>query len=183
MKKYFLIAVMMLASSAFAADEPSKAGTGNKIGVFDAQQVLDSIEEGKSAVSSLEKEALDRKKTIETKGKELEKMKADLDSQKLVLSKDAYDKKEKDFQAKAIEFQKMQYDAQKDMQKKEMSMTGEIFKKINQIIQKLGKDGNYDFILEKNQGAVTYFKSGDLTDQVIAEYNKTYGNAAAKAKK
>lgn len=180
MKKYFLVAILMLASSAFAADESSKSGTANKIGVFDAQKVLDSIDEGKSAVSSLEKEALDRKKTIEAKGKELEKMKQDLDSQKLVLSKDAYDKKEKEFQTKAIEFQKMQYDARNDMQKREMTMTGEIFKKINAIIQKLGKDGNYDFILEKNQGAVTYFKSGDLTDQVITEYNKTYGGTKAK---
>lgn len=170
MKKIFVfLMIATFAFSAYAAD--------TKIAVFDAQEVLDSIDEGKKAVSSLEKEALDRKKQIETKGKELEKMNADLEAQKLVLSKDAFEKKQKDFQAKAIEFQKLQYEAQKDMQKREMSMTGEIFKKINAVIQKLGKDGNYDFILEKNQGAVTYFKSGDITAQVIAEYNKTYGAA------
>ncbi len=148
-----------------------------KIGVFDAQQVLDSIEDGKKAVSSLEKEATERKKQIETKGKALEKAKADLDAQKLVLSKDAFEKKQQDLNNQYIEFQKLQYDAQKDMQKRELTMTGEIFKKINAVIQKMGKDGSYDFILEKNQGAVTYFKSGDLTQQVIAEYNKVYGSA------
>ncbi len=166
-RNIWIIGVIVLAFVSVARAE-------TKIGVFDAQQVLDGIEEGKKAVSSLEKEAMDRKKEIETKGKELEKMKQELDSQKLVLSKEAYDKKEKEFQNKAIDFQKMQYDAQKEMQKRELSMTGEIFKKINAIIQKMGKDGSYDFILEKNQGAVTYFKSGDLTQQVIAEYNKTY---------
>lgn len=167
----FVVTVLAFASIARAE---------TKIGVFDAQEVLDSIEEGKKAVSTLEKEAMGRKKDIETRGKELEKMKADLDSQKLVLSKDAFEKKQKDFQDKAIEFQKLQYEAQKDMQKRELSLTGDIFKKINVIIQKLGKDGNYDFILEKNQGAVTYFKSGDLTQQVIAEYNKTYNAAPTK---
>ncbi|MCC7459787.1 MAG: OmpH family outer membrane protein [Proteobacteria bacterium] len=161
----FVVALIALSSAAFA---------DTKIGIFDAQQVLDSIDEGKKAVSSLEKEAQDRKKQIETKGKALEKMKADLDAQKLVLSKDAYEKKEKEFQTQAIEFQKLQYEAQKDMQKRELTMTGEIFKKINAVIQKIGKESGYDFILEKNQGAVTYFKSGDLTQQVITEYNKAY---------
>ena len=113
MKKYFLVLAMILSTTAMAADAPAAAPV--KIGVFDAQHVLDSIDEGKNAVSSLEKEALDRKKTIETKGKELEKMKQDLDSQKLVLSKDAFDKKQKDFEQKAIDFNKMQYDAQKDV--------------------------------------------------------------------
>lgn len=153
------------------------AHADTKIGVFDAQEVLDSIDEGKKAVSALEKEAMDRKKTIETKGKALEKAKTDLDAQKLVLSKDAFEKKQQDLNNQYIEFQKLQYEAQKDMQKRELTMTGEIFKKINTVIQKLGKDGSYDFILEKNQGAVTYFKSGDLTQQVITEYNKTYGSA------
>jgi outer membrane protein len=168
MKKYISIFALFITATVSAAHADTK------IAVFDAQQVLDSIDEGKKAVSALEKEALDRKKDIETKGKEIEKMHSDLESQKLVLSKEAYDKKDKEFQAKAIEFQKLQYDAQKDMQKRELSMTGEIFKKINTVIQKLGKDGNYDFILEKNQGAVTYFKSGDITPQVITEYNKAY---------
>ncbi len=167
------LAAFLIVSTAFAY----AAHADTKIGVFDAQEVLDSIDEGKKAVSALEKEAMDRKKTIETKGKALEKAKTDLDAQKLVLSKDAFEKKQQDLNNQYIEFQKLQYEAQKDMQKRELTMTGEIFKKINTVIQKLGKDGSYDFILEKNQGAVTYFKSGDLTQQVITEYNKTYGSA------
>lgn len=146
------------------------------IAVFDAQEVLDSIDEGKSAVAKLEKEASEKKQTIENKQKELEKMKKDLDAQALVLSKEALAAKEKDFQAKYIDFEKLRMEAQRDLQQKELAATGEIFKKINAVIQKLGKEGNYDFVLEKNQGAVTYYKSSDsdITKKVIAEYNKTY---------
>ncbi len=165
------LSVFLIVAIAFAFT----ARAETKIGVFDAQEVLDSIDEGKKAVAALKKEAEERKKQIETKGKELEKMNQELESQRLVLAKDALEKKQKEFQAKAIEFQKLQYEAQKDMQSRELSMTGDIFKKINAIMQKMGKEGGYDFILEKNQGAVTYFKSGDLTQQVITEYNKTYG--------
>jgi outer membrane protein len=161
----FAVATIVLTSAAFA--EP-------KFGVFDAQEVTTKVEEGKKATSSLEKEFNDKKKQVENKGKELEKMKKDLDSQTLVLSKDAMEKKKKEFQDAVIDFQKLQMEAQKDMQQRELTLTNDIFKKINDIIQKMGKDGNYDFIFEKNQGAVTYFKSGDLTQQVIAEYNKMY---------
>ncbi len=176
MKKLSLVVIAILAMSSVARAEV-------KIGLFDAQVVVDNIEEGKKAKETLDKEGMTFKKDIEAKGKELEKMKADLDSQKLVLSKDAFEKKQREFQDKAIDFQKLQYEAQKNMQKRELSLTGEIFKNINAIIQKMGKDGNYDFILEKNQGAVTYFKSGDLTQQVIDEYNKNYGGKAATKKK
>lgn len=163
--KLVLVSILFTASAASA--EP-------KFGVFDAQEVTTKVEEGKKATASLEKEFNDKKKQVENRGKELEKMKKDLDSQTLVLSKDAMEKKKKDFQDAVIDFQKLQMEAQKDMQQRELTLTNSIFKNINDIVQKMGKEGNYDFIFEKNQGAVTYFKSGDLTQQIIAEYNKTY---------
>ena len=171
-RKYFILSLVLGFSTLASADV--------KIGVFDAQVVLDSIEDGKSAAASLKREAEDKKKLIETRGKELEKIQKELETQTLVLSKEAKEKKEMEFQNKFKDFQKLQMEAQQDMQKKEMTMTGDIFKKINQVIQKMGNDTGYDFIFEKNQGAVTYFKSGDLTNQVIAEYNKTFGKAPAK---
>jgi outer membrane protein len=167
MKKIVLVFALILSVTVSA-----KADT--KIAVFDVKVVIDTIEEGKKASATLDKEFLAKKKDIEAKGKELEKLKQDLDSSSLVLSKEAMAKKQKELQDKALNFQKLQIDAQKEFQNREMSLTGEIFNKINAVIQKLGKDGNYDFIFEKNQGAVTYFKSGDITQQVISEYNKAY---------
>lgn len=159
------------------------ATTAPKIAVFDAQEVLDSIDEGKAAVAKLEKAVLSKKKKIDTEQKTLEKMKKDLDGQALVMSKTAMAEKEKEFQKKFIAFEQMRMNAQRSMQQEELSATGEIFKKINAVIQKIGKDKNYDFILEKNQGAVTYFKKEyEITSTVIQMYNKTYPSSSKPKK-
>jgi len=179
MKTYFLILGCLLIS----APQLWANTAGKKIAVFNAQEVLDTIDEGKAAVAQLEKEVLSKKKKIENEQKTLEKMKKDLDAQALVLSKDALVKKQKDFETKFIAFERMRMEAQRAMQQQELTATGDIFKKINAIIQKIGKDEKYDFILEKNQGAVTYFKSEyEITPKVIQLYNKTY-SSGSKSKK
>lgn len=173
MKKVLALFVVLFISSVASA-----AANNLKIAVFDAQEVLDTVEQGKAALAKLEKIQASKQKEFETKQKELEKMKKDLDSQALVLSKDALEKKEREFQEKYIAFQQEAVKVDREIKQTELKETNVIFKNINAIIQKLGKDGGYDFIFEKNQGAVTYFKSGDITPKVIELYNKTY-----KAKK
>ncbi|MEZ4819306.1 MAG: OmpH family outer membrane protein [Bdellovibrionota bacterium] len=169
MKKVCALILMVLISS-FATAAESKL----QIAVFDAQEVLDTVEQGKAASKRMEELQLAKKSEFDQKKKDLEKMKQDLDSQALVLSKDAFAKKEREFQEAYIKFQQEAAVAERDLQKKEFEETSVIYKNINAIIQKMGKDKDYDFILEKNQGAVTYFKSGDITDKVIELYNKTY---------
>ncbi|MCB1198549.1 MAG: OmpH family outer membrane protein [Deltaproteobacteria bacterium] len=169
MKKVYALVFMVLISSFATAAESNL-----QIAVFDAQQVLDNVEQGKAASKRMEELQLAKKSEFDQKKKDLEKMKQDLDAQALVLSKDAFAKKEREFQEAYIKLQQEAAIAERDLQKKEIEETGVIFKNINAVIQKIGKDKNYDFILEKNQGAVTYFKSGDITDKVIELYNKTY---------
>ena len=65
-------------------------------------------------------------------------------------------------------------EAQGEIQKQELEMRSEIFKKITAVIEKMGKSEAYDFVLEKNEGGVIFAKSGDITDKVIEMYNKVY---------
>ena len=138
------------------------------------RNIRNSLKEILETSKRMEELQLAKKSEFDQKKKDLEKMKQDLDAQALVLSKDAFAKKEREFQEAYIKLQQEAAIAERDLQKKEIEETGVIFKNINAVIQKIGKDKNYDFILEKNQGAVTYFKSGDITDKVIELYNKTY---------
>lgn len=163
---FMVLVVSVFATDVFAADL--------KIAVFDAQKVIDNIGEAKNALEKLDREAAARKKEIDPIQKEVAQMKKDLDSQALVLSKEALQKKQMELQQKFGEYQKMAYEAETEFQEKHRAATAEIFKKINALIQKIGKDSGYDFVFEKNSGGVTYFKSGDITDKVIQDYNKTY---------
>lgn len=174
MKVTLIASTVKVAVVAMLLASPFAAQADLNIAVFDAQKVLDSIDEGKKAVTKLENEARDKEKAFEGKRKELETLKKEIDSQSLVLSKEALEKKKREFDQKYMAFQQEAMKVQEELKRKELEMTGEIFKKINAVIQKMGKEGQYDLILEKNQGAVTFVKQGEITQKVIDAYNKTY---------
>ncbi len=180
MKTTLMAAAFKTVMVALFFASPLSAQAELKIAVFDAQKVLDNIEEGKKAVAKLETEARSKEKSFESKRKELESLKKEIDSQALVLSKEALEEKKRNFDQKYMAFQQEAMKTQEELKRLELEMTGEIFKKINAVIQKMGKEGDYDLVLEKNQGAVTYVKQGEITQKVIDAYNKTYNNSKKK---
>jgi outer membrane protein len=146
-----------------------------KFGVVNIQDVLDSIEEGKKAKSEMEKTILNRKRELESKQKEYKKMEDEYEKQKLILSPDALEKKRKALEDKKAELQKYYLTAQQEMQKKELQLTGDILKRIKAVVEKIGKEGKYSFIWEKNEGGLVYYQGAhDVTKEVIKQYNKAY---------
>lgn len=146
-----------------------------KIGVVNFQDVLDTIEEGKKAKNQMEKAVLKRKRELESKQKEYRKLEDSYDKQKLVLSKSALEQKRKELEIKRAELQRSVLNAQTEMQKKELELTGGIIKKIRAVVEKIGRKGGFDLVLEKNEAGVAFFKeSYDITQRVIREYNRAY---------
>jgi outer membrane protein len=146
-----------------------------KLGIVNIQEILDTVDEGKKAKSQLEKAVTDRKKSLDDQQKEYKRLEDSYEKQKLVLSPSALEEKRKELETKRGDLQRAAMTAQTDMQKKEMELTGELIKKIRQVVEKIGRDGSYSLILEKNEGGVVYNKEAfDLTKQVIDEYNKTF---------
>jgi outer membrane protein len=151
----------------------SQARALEKMAVVDIQRVLDTVEEGKKAKSDFEKAMKGKKDELQRKQTELQKLTEDFEKQKLVLSASALGEKEKALQAKQMEFQQTMMTAQKEMQEKEVTLTGQILKRIRGVVEKIGQEDAYDFVFEKGQ--VVYVKNAfDLTDRVIKTYDKTY---------
>lgn len=146
-----------------------------KVGIVNVQEVLDTVEEGKKAKAQLEKAVLDRKKSLDDQQKEFKRLEEAYEKQKLVLSPAALEEKRKELETKKGELQRSYMTAQTDMQKKELDLTGDLLKKIRAVVEKVGREGSYTLILEKNEGGVVYNKENyDMTKQVIDEYNKAY---------
>ena len=54
----------------------------------------------------------------------------------------------------------------------------EEFEQLEEIIEKIGSEGNYAMILEKRVGGVLYWaKPYDLTDEVIKAYDQMKGKS------
>jgi len=159
-----LIALLILAAPAAFAE--------TKIAYVDLQKALNLSKAGAQAKSDIS--ALVKKYEAEFKGKqeELLKKKDELEKQAALLSDSAKAEKEREYQRDVTELQRFQKDVKDELQQKDAEHTKRILNELFEILQKMGEDGKYTMILEKNEGAVIYAaESVDLTDELIKAYD------------
>lgn len=173
MKKYGVLLVvglfcMGLVSLAQGADPV-------KFGFVDMQKALNSCEAGKEAKKQITEDVDRIQKSFAGKQKELEKLKDDLEKRGNVLSEPVRREKEKDYQTKLRDMQRLQRDYEEDIRRKDQEYTGKILSDLATIARKLGEEGKYTVIFEKNQPAFIYISNGlDLTDEVLKIANQNY---------
>jgi len=178
-KTVWLLAVAVLFM--FGARQAVAAEQSMKVGVVDLIKALNESDAGKKAKADLEILIKTKQTSIDEKGKEIEKLKNDLEKQSSVLSADARKAKEDDLEKNIREYQRIVTDSQADVKKREGEFTGEILKDLRGIIEKMGQEGGYTMIIENAEGIILYSKPDqNLTEQVIKKYNESKGKAKAK---
>jgi len=158
-----LIALMMLAAPALAE---------TKIAYVDLQKALNLSKAGVKAKNEIASQVKKYEAEFKTKQEDLQKLKTDLEKQAVLLSDSAKAQKERDFQQNVKELQRFQKDVKEDLQQKDSDHTKRILNELFEILQKIGKDGGYQMVIEKNEGAVIYAdESVDLTDELIKAFD------------
>lgn len=163
-----VLALLLLAAApAFSAEV--------KIGYIDLQKALNLSEGGKAAKSQIAEKVKKFQATIEGRQNELKKLNEELEKQKMLLSAEAKAEKERDYQQKIKEFQRFAKDAQEELQQEDAQHTRAILEDLFKVVKDIGTKGNYTLILEKNESSVLYADNSiNMTDEVIAAYNKSY---------
>jgi len=144
-----------------------------KMGYVDLQKAIQATEAGKKGKAALEKElaakSAEFKKTEETLRKD-----ADEFQKKMALMSDsARAKAQGELQQRFQELQSKAAASQMELQKKEREMTKPLIDELRAVIEGVGKEKEFEFVVEKNEGAVLYAQAGaDLTDEVIERFNK-----------
>lgn len=147
---------------------PALAADAIKIGYVDMQKALNQCEAGKEAKKVMTEEVGKIEKSFLAKQRELEKLKEELEKKGAVLSESVRREKEKDYQAKLRDMQRLQRDYEEDMRRKDRELTDRILRELEQIVKKLGEEGKYTMILERNQPALVYISGTlELTEEVI----------------
>jgi len=158
--------LLVFASLTFAA-EPLK------IAYVDMQKALNYCEAGKEAKRQMTVEVEKMKKTFAGGQKELEKIKEDLEKRGSVLSENVRREKEREYQAKLRDLQRLQRNYEEDLRRKDREFTDRILKNLEEIIKKMGEEGKYTIILEKNQPTILFISNAlDLTEEVIKRINQ-----------
>lgn len=143
-----------------------------KVGYVDLQKALNQSEAGKAAKERITKTVRDYEGTVETRQKELRKLKEELEKQALVLSEDARSTRERDYQQKLRDFQRFTKDIQDELQQKDAEFTQRILKELIQVIEEMGQKEGFTIILEKTESSILYAGSNiDITDRVIKTYD------------
>lgn len=143
-----------------------------KIAYVDIQKAVNECNSGKDAKKAITKEVEKFQRIIVDRQKELQTMKESLEKQAPMLTPDARATREKEYQNKLREFQRWGEDTQNEINQKRMEMERNISIGLQKVIQKVGADEGYTFILEKNENIVLYIsKTIDITDRVIKAYD------------
>ncbi|WII72024.1 OmpH family outer membrane protein [Bdellovibrio sp. 22V] len=163
--KKMLIAMSLLLAASFANAEA-------KVGYVDMQKAIQSTSAGKKAKAELEGEFNKKKKELEKKEADLKKMGEDLEKKKSVLSEDALNKKQAEFQEEMLKYRDVVGKSQVEIQKKERELTAPILDKMKKVIAKLAKDKGYTMVIENSQMVLYATPDADLTQEVIAAFEK-----------
>ena len=171
MKRCAVVAalLMMILTPLFARAQSSSV----KIAYIDLQRVMIESDKGKDARKSLSEQLEKRKKEVNEKQSDLQKMKDTLEKQVAMITPEARADKEKQYQIQLKDYQRMTSDYQAELQQKDQEFTQKILKDLEDLIKTFGENEKYTLILEKTQGGILFASpSIDMTDKVIAAYNE-----------
>lgn len=139
-----------------------------KIAYVDMQKALNQCEAGKEAKRVITEEVDKMQKSFLGKQRELEKLKEDLEKRGMVLAEAVRREREKDYQTKLRDMQRLQRDYEEDLRRKDREHTDRILRDLEGIVKKLAEEKKYTLILERNQPAVIFISGSlEITDEVI----------------
>jgi outer membrane protein len=157
-------AVLMMSGAAFA-----------KIGVVNFQKVLSTSDSGKSVYNKLKSKAAEFDNELEKLSKEIKKLQDDFEKQADLLTPEAKDKKSADINRLIREFNGAKKDYSNQIQRIEARYLKDIESEVLNITEKLGKELDYELIVEFQHAGVMYYSDKvDITDIVIERYNKEW---------
>jgi outer membrane protein len=143
-----------------------------KVGTVDIQKAINECVAGREAKRALSQEIEQFERLTSEKQKGLQDMQDSLEKQGIMLTPDARKSREMDLQTKIRDFKRWEEDRRNEISQKRLDMEKTISVDLLKVIQKIGADEGYTFILEKNETIVLFSsQSLDITDRVTKSYD------------
>jgi outer membrane protein len=163
---------LALASSAFAAAEM-------KLGSVDVQKILLLSDAGKEARGQLDTKArkVDREKN--SREEELNKLKTELEKQRVLLSEKERSARETVYEQRLQEYQQFVKKATEEIQAENAELTKRIAGDIIKAVQDYGRKKGYLFIFVKNDSMLYLDEKADLTAEILQALNASVKSGPA----
>jgi outer membrane protein len=167
-----LIAVIFLClTSAGAA-----FGAELKIGFIDSERIFAEFKGVQEAQKQFDQDIQTWKAQATEMKSENDKLRGEIDSQRLMLSESKLQEKESELQGKIRayeEFVQRIWGPNGELEQRNEQLTKPIIAKIRTVVDKIGMDESFSFILDAADGNIVFGnKALDLTDRVLEELGK-----------
>jgi len=144
-----------------------------RLAVVDMQRAILETEEGRRAKNQLKKLFESRQEQLNDRQEALKRLKADLEKQERVLSRDALQKRMSEYQEQLVSLQKNYMEYQQELAQREAELTKQILVNLQGVVRQIGTAEGYTAIFDQS-GIVWAPTHIDLTDRVIAEFNRVH---------
>lgn len=167
--------ILIFAGIGFAADIA-------KIGVLDAQRVLETSSAGQEARSQIKGKSSTMAEELKSRGSEVEELRKQLEREAMVMSQEKREDKQREYRIKLNDFKGLEQKYRGELKELEQSLIGKIQIDIIKLAEEIGKEEGYLMIV--NKPAVVYYPNSiDITDTLIQRYNALYAKGQAEASK
>lgn len=173
MKRFTLLLIILVVFTSI-----SIGNAQIKFGYVDSQKILAQYQEAVDAQNKLEQIRNQYQAEYEAKVREYQTLAQEIESQSLLLSEEKKQEKLRELQTKATEIDQYKYEKLNpeggEFYRKNQELFKPIIDKINNIINKVGTEDEYDLILDASSGVILHsLPKYDLTFRVLDELNKT----------
>lgn len=143
-----------------------------KIGVVNAQEVLEKSTEGKRIIAQLEDKNMKNQNDIAKLDDEIRNLQTKLNTQRLTLTQEAMMNLNSDIERKQTQRKRFAEDSIREMNELSARLFQKVQNELIPIIQQVGKDMNLDVIFDLSQSGTLYFNPTiNLTEEVIKRYD------------
>ncbi len=147
-----------------------------KIGYIHSQKILAEFQESVEAQKTLDDEQAKWQEQARKMEQDITRLEEELKNQSLLLSAEKKAEKQQQIESKYMEYQRFQQEIWGETGKlyqRNKELTQPIVDKVNTVINKIGKDGDYDIIFDAAVGNIVYAKEDfDITQTVLDDLNK-----------
>jgi len=166
--------VVAIVGCLFAWQAAAEAAGPVKLGVVDLQRCIQETQEGRKIYQELKTKKDAMQKTLDDKQQQLVKLQEDLERQSMMLSVDAKEDKQKEFERKTREFKYLYEDLSEEMRKAEMEAKKVILQDLETIVGGIGTKDSYQIIFERRSSGIMFVDEAiDITEQVIKAYDQS----------
>lgn len=145
-----------------------------KIAVINLQAALSSTKDGKKAAEEIDAKMQPRKKDLERKQAEINKLKDDLQKGGSAMAENVKAELARNIDTKTKAYNRDLEDAQAELQGEQDKVLQELSAKLYAVVEKYSRDNNYSLVLDANPQSPIVFASTaiDITQAVIDLYDK-----------